>query len=66
MGTRKRKEYDAEFKLKVILELLREEQTLAEIASKYGIASRNIANWKKQFLENASLAFDKEKAVKSL
>lgn len=65
MSTKKRKEYDGEFKLKVILELLREENTLAELASKYGIAPRNMLNWKKQFLENASVAFNKEKIVKS-
>jgi transposase-like protein len=64
MITKKRKEYDGDIKLKVILELLREEKTLAELASKYGIAPRNMTNWKKQFLENASMAFNKEKVVK--
>lgn len=46
-----------------MLELLKEEDTIAQIATKYKISSQSIAKWKKQFLENASLAFEPEKAV---
>ena len=35
-----------------------------ELASKYELLPKNIQNWKKQFLENASLAFDKSAVVK--
>ena len=35
-----------------------------EIASKYDILPRSLQQWKKQFLENASLAFDKSAVVK--
>jgi len=62
--SRKRKTYTAEFKTKVVLELLEGEKTLNEIASKYEILPANLKNWKKQFLENASLAFDKSAVVK--
>ena len=34
------------------------------IASKYEILPNNLKNWKKQFIENMSLAFDKSAVVK--
>ena len=62
--SRKRKSYTPEFKTKVVLELLEGEKTLNEIASKYEILPASLKSWKKQFLENASLAFDKSVVVK--
>ena len=63
--SRKRKQYSAEFKTKVVLELLRGEQTVAQVASKYQITAKSLSDWKKQFLENASLAFDVSGATKA-
>ena len=60
----KRKAYSAEFKAKVVLEVLEAELTLNEIASKYELLPANVKNWKKMFLENMSLAFDKSAVVK--
>jgi len=60
----KRKTYSAEFKAKVVLEVLEGEQTLNQIASKYELLPANVKNWKKMFLENMSLAFDKSSVVK--
>jgi putative transposase len=60
----KRKTYSAEFKAKVVLEVLEAEQTINEIASKYELLPTNVKNWKKMFLENMSLAFDKSTVVK--
>ena len=60
----KRKAYSAEFKAKLVLEVLEGEKTINEIASTYGIIPNNLKNWKKQFLENMSLAFDKSAVVK--
>lgn len=60
----KRKTYSAEFKAKIVLEVLEAEQTLNEIASKYELLPANVKNWKKMFLENMSLAFDKSTVVK--
>ena len=62
--SRKRKTYTPEFKTKVVLELLEGEKTLNEVASKYEILPTSLKSWKKQFLENASLAFDKSAVVK--
>jgi putative transposase len=60
----KRKTYSAEFKAKVVLEVLEAEQTINEIASKYELLPANVKNWKKMFLENMSLAFDRSTVVK--
>jgi putative transposase len=62
--SKKRVTYSADFKAKVVLEILDGEQTLNEIASKHNLLPKNLQNWKKQFLENASLAFDKSAIVK--
>jgi putative transposase len=61
---RSRKNYSSEFKAKVVLDLLQENKTINEIASKYGILSKSLIEWKKQFLENATLAFNKSSVVK--
>ena len=60
----KRKIYSADFKAKVVLEVLEAELTLNQIASKYELLPANVKNWKKMFLENMSLAFDKSTVVK--
>ena len=57
----KKKTYSADFKAKVVLAA---ELTLNEIASKYELLPVNVKNWKKMFLENMSLAFDKSTVVK--
>lgn len=63
MSKRQIKRYDAEFKVKVVLEALKEEITLNELAAKYKVIPANIINWKRDFLANAEVVFDKEKAV---
>ena len=62
--SRKRTTYTAEFKTKLVLEVLREEKTLTEIASANNITPKNLQNWKKIFLENAEVAMEPAKAVK--
>lgn len=54
-GTRKK--HTSEFKTKVVLEALKEQQSISEIAQKYGLHPNQIQTWKKQFLSNASAAF---------
>jgi len=60
----KRKSYSANFKAKLVLEVLEGERTVNEIASRYEVLPVSLKNWKKQFLENMSLAFDKNTVVK--
>jgi putative transposase len=59
----KRKVYSAEFKTKVVLEVLRDTQTVSEISAKYNVTPKNIHNWKVAFLSNAELAMDPSKSV---
>jgi putative transposase len=47
-----------------VLELLQNESSLAEIASKHNFISQNLVNWKKIFLANAEIAMEPSKAVK--
>jgi transposase len=56
----KGKPHSAEFKAKVALEALREQQTLSELSSQYGVHSNQISSWKKQLTEQSSLVFDQE------
>ena len=58
------KQYSTKFKLKLVLEALKGEQTTSQIASKYETTPRNIQKWRKQFLENAELALNKEHVIK--
>ncbi len=62
--SKKRKSYSADFKAKLVLEVLEGEKTINEIASKYEVLPTSLKQWKKQFLENMSLAFDKSTVVK--
>ena len=60
----KRKSFSADFKAKLVLEVIEGEKTINEIASKYGVLPVSLKSWKKHFLENMSLAFDKSTVVK--
>lgn len=56
---KKRNRYTAEFKTKVVLEVLREEQLVNEIAAKYELSPVMISRWKAEFLERSSMVFQK-------
>ena len=62
--SRKRTTYSTELKTKLVLELLKEEKTLVEIAKENSITPNNLKNWKKIFIENAKMAMELSKAVK--
>jgi len=57
--SKKRTQYHPEFKAKVALAALRNEQTIAELAAHYGVHPTMINQWKKALVEGASQLFGK-------
>jgi putative transposase len=55
--------FSAEEKTRIVLELLKEDVTLSQLSSKYEVSSNSISHWKKQFLSNAAIAFEPAKVV---
>ena len=64
MARKKGQTYTPEQKAKVVLELLKEEQTLGELATQYKVTPKTIQNWKKEFLANAPKAFESDNNAK--
>ena len=61
--SRKRTTFSTEFKTKIVLEVLKSDKTINEIASVNNITQKNIQNWKTTFLANAEMAMEPSKAV---
>lgn len=56
--SRSRRNFSAEFKTNLVLQLLKGEKELNVLAVENDIQPNLLRNWKKEFLTNASLAFD--------
>ena len=56
-GKTKRK-FTADFKLKVVLEVLKEKETLAVISKRHELHPNQISDWKKQFMDTAPTLFE--------
>jgi putative transposase len=52
-----RKRYSPEFKAKVALEALKEQETLAELGSRFGLHPVVVGQWKKQLREGLPQVF---------
>ena len=63
MGKRK---FTAEFKAELVLEVLRGEKELGEIAQKYQINPNQLRAWKAAFLEKAPTIFEGSKSEKDV
>ena len=56
--------FSPEYKARLVIECLKEEKTVSEIAAREGISRVQLQNWKKEFLENASRAFSQSRDEK--
>jgi transposase len=60
MSVKQSKKYTGKQKAKMVLEALKNERTIAEIASEYETHPKNIQNWRRQFLENMDVVFEQD------
>ena len=64
MSKNKRKRYSSEFKAKVALEALKGESTIHELASRFGVHSNMISQWKRHAVAGMADTF-KSKSERS-
>ncbi len=61
MGKRK---FTAEFKARIVLEILSGERELGQIAAEHQISPNQLRTWKAAFIEKAPTLFEENKAAK--
>ena len=62
----KRKRYNPEFKAKVALAALKNEETMSELAARFGVHPTMIASWKRALLDGAPDIVDKGQKSRKL
>jgi len=55
---RTRRNFTAEFKAKVVMEVISGSKSAAEVCREYSLKADLLSHWKSQFLNNASKAFE--------
>ena len=55
-----RRKFSAEFKARVALEAIKEQQTMAELSRRFEINPVMISRWKTEFIQNMANAFKDE------
>lgn len=63
MERKNRRKFSADFKAKVVLESLKEKNTIEELARKHELHPNQISLWKKDFLSKASSVFESSTEV---
>ena len=58
--SQKRRQYSSSFKARVALCALSEEETIAQLAARFGVHPNQIGRWKKRVLERLPMLFEKE------
>ncbi len=59
--TQKRRRFSAEFKARVVRAALREDKTLAQLASEFDVHPNQITEWKRQAIESLPEVFSRKK-----
>jgi transposase len=63
VGVRRR--FSADFKVEVVLEILKEEKSISQLASEYGIHQSQLIRWRQQAVQGLSeVLADQRTAVK--
>ncbi|GKT10765.1 transposase [Desulforhabdus sp. TSK] len=57
----RRKQYSSAFKARVVLEAIKGQRTISELASEYGVHPNQITNWKKQAIDGLPAIFSNQK-----
>ena len=60
-----RSKFESSFKAKVVIEALKERETLQQLALKFELHPNQISVWKQEFLQNSALIFE-EKVQKEI
>ena len=63
--SKKRRSFSAEFKARVALEALKEQEPINAIASRYEVLPAQVSQWKAQALENLSGSFESARKTAS-
>ena len=53
-----RKRYSAAIKAKIVIEILKEEKTLTQLSSEYGVSSKQLTRWRNQALTEMPRLFE--------
>lgn len=61
-----KRKFDSAFKAQVVIEVISGEKSIDQAADEYNLKPNLIRNWRKEFLDNAPLIFDKAKNSETL
>ena len=61
-----RKRYSSDFKVRVVMEVLKEEKTVSQVASEYDVHPNQISNWKTLLLSGLPSVFEKDSSKASI
>jgi transposase-like protein len=64
MDQKIRRVHSATFKAKVVMEALKEQKTLAELSSQFGVHAMVISKWKKQAVEILAKGYSDKRQLK--
>jgi putative transposase len=57
--SKNRRQFSPDYKFRVALEAAKGQQTLSELATKYGLHPNQISQWKRQLLESGADVFNR-------